>query len=293
MVALKVNTLLPDNSGNRQEIHVQLRSQALWRAAMHTQRPSEKYARPAEKTRNNRRMAVVSGELRSETLMAEKTLVSKRTHACGCDTDSDVSSRKSSVDADDIHLLVRVDENGEQDMEVTQHRIEALEILEGKRQPVPDRDYTGMYAPAFRRMALEEQRADEARLRARLVLKNITAAARNQPRGWAFLREALVSNLSEEDAAKFLPWNPEQRGYLLTVDAVNGKRGVRKVLNLDTCSRSKLRIVMEGVAARGWVDVVWVTDPKEMVPYLLEKKEDVTAVVHWGGEASHWIDLDL
>ncbi|CAM1504536.1 Fc.00g021270.m01.CDS01 [Cosmosporella sp. VM-42] len=169
-------------------------------------------------------------------------------------------------------LLMRVDENGEPDEFVIQNRIEALEILEGKRQSKPDRDYSGDYAEVFTHYAVLELHA--------LRMKRNLERARARAHGWQCLHQTLVDGLYWEDVEELGRWNDQQRAYLLTLEDVGKFWGVRSIRNLDACSRPKLRELMEQIEKRGWRDVIWVTNGNEELPKRLEKDEMVR-VIEW------------
>ncbi|KAF4468742.1 hypothetical protein FALBO_4370 [Fusarium albosuccineum] len=206
---------------------------------------------------------------------------------------TDASSPKSSPSSnpsspayttDEYRIFGRIDESGAMDIEVLKERIRTGQILEGKLTPPPDRNYSGMFAESFRRMALEEMKGKHERARALRILRNAysATAARGCLKGWKFLRHLMLEGLAEADTSGFPAYHPDQRAYLIVVEEKGGRLTAKKVRNLDACSKAELLKLMQQVETRGWRDIIWVANQGEWVPYVFEGGIDAEVMV-WGG----------
>lgn len=140
--------------------------------------------------------------------------------------------------------------------EVKRLRQEALEILEGKRAPVPDRDYTGYFAGAFRDMYRVEKLWAHRMNRPR----NYDGPAPIR-RGWRFLHWKLFGNASDAEAKGILPWDSRQRAYILRLRKVNQRWCVESAQNINMCSVYKLLETIKEVEERGFRDIIRVMYP--------------------------------
>ncbi|KAH7256558.1 hypothetical protein BKA59DRAFT_77682 [Fusarium tricinctum] len=183
-----------------------------------------------------------------------------------------------------LELLIpgcMADESEEVDTEVLKDRAHALEILEGKVNPPPNRDYEGKYAEAFRGFADEEEQAKKLQ-ESRDKIMN-TPFFYDDPKGWKFLHDLISSGrVPTEGSVKFPVHRPDQRAFLLNRDNRAGTMVTVEVRNLDACSRLELFKLMKGVEKRGWVDMIYVAKQDEDIPRCFPQKGEIE-VLKWGG----------
>ncbi|KPM40603.1 hypothetical protein AK830_g5945 [Neonectria ditissima] len=179
----------------------------------------------------------------------------------------------------------RLNELNAEHEDILRHRRQTLEILEGTREPAPDRDYTGLYAPIFQEIARREAREKRDRLHTRRMLKSAfhSPEAPNL-KGWIFLRQIIVNSLDQKNVAQIPPYVPMQQAFLMTVDKIRGNEKVRAAQNLDKLSNKTLLKLLELKDETRWRDVVWIGDFK----HDINRNPDLTTApmkLDWGQES--------
>ncbi|SPJ75641.1 uncharacterized protein FTOL_05372 [Fusarium torulosum] len=169
----------------------------------------------------------------------------------------------------------------EVDTKMLQDRVQALEILEGKVDPPPDRDYEGKYAEAFRYFAAQEEQAKQLQESREKIMN--TPFFNDGPKGWKFLHNIISSGQVPTDGSmKFPAYRPDQRAFLLYRSNRAGAMVTVGVRNLDACNRLELFELMEEVEQRGWVDMIYVANQDEAIPWGLPQNGEVE-VLNWRG----------
>ncbi|KAM0205356.1 hypothetical protein ACHAPA_011400 [Fusarium lateritium] len=169
------------------------------------------------------------------------------------------------------------------DTEVLQDRVRALEILEGKVDPTPNRDYEGKYAEAFRNFAAQEDEAKQLQ-ESREKITN-APFVNDGPKGWKFLHDLISSGrVPTDESMKFPAYRPGQRAFLLNRSNRAGTMVTSRVRNLDACNRLELFELMEEVEQRGWFDMIYVTNQDETIPWGIPQNGEVEVeVLNWCG----------
>lgn len=188
------------------------------------------------------------------------------------------TSVSSSDSVDEAGLAVEDSTDDEEGREIERFRQEALEILEGKRAPVPDRDYTGFFAGAFRDMYREEKLKNY-----RTNIPRNAAVPAPLLRGWRFLHYKLFGHSADAEAQGILPWDCRQRAYLLRLRKVNKRWCVEGAQNINACSVYKLLELMKEVEERGFRDVIRVMYPCSVLEnHFAQADFDGARAVTWG-----------
>ncbi|KAI5462155.1 hypothetical protein BGZ63DRAFT_403421 [Mariannaea sp. PMI_226] len=161
---------------------------------------------------------------------------------------------------------------------------ETLEILEGKRVAVPDRNYSGHYRFFFQLMAEGESVITREQESRRCILNGSSTSLADRPlRGWGFIRDIIVSRLYEHDSVPFPPYIASHRVYLLELEEIRGKARVRAIRNLDSCSMVELLKLMLRIGERGWRDVLWIMNSSDKLPRSFDPEGDAEDLL-WGFE---------
>jgi hypothetical protein len=165
---------------------------------------------------------------------------------------------------------------------IRKNREEALLILEGTQEHVPNRNYTGPYANTFRIMARREMESEHILNRVRHMSKGALHGSTPPLRGWKFLRTLILSELDEKTAQNFPPYSETQRVFMLTTEQVRGRERVRSARNLDACTISELLKLIARLEERNWRDVLWVSIAGDDLPSTVDMKDDNTQDLRWG-----------
>lgn len=184
---------------------------------------------------------------------------------------------------EDLELLIpgcTADEAEDIDTEVLQDRAHALEILDGKVNPPPNRDYEGKYAEAFRGFADEEEQAKKIQESREKIIN--APFFNDGPKGWKLLHDIISSGrVPTEGSVKFPAYCPGQRAFLFWRSNVVGVMVTIGQRNLDACNRLELFELMEKVEKRGWIDAIYVTNQDEHIPCHIPQKAEIE-VLKWG-----------
>ena len=169
--------------------------------------------------------------------------------------------------------------------QVSRHRQETLDILEGLRPYAKYFDWQGaIHEPYFNLRAIMDASTSKPKPRpTRLGL-----VYHEQPEGgspafsWEHLHRVIVEQLSEDDRAHFPAW---QEGTVATLLFMGPEceGGVQRVMNsfaLHEHTVFQFRMLMLDVAVRGRRDVLWLSHPGEMLPLGLRNGEAIE--MRWG-----------
>ncbi|KAH7156180.1 hypothetical protein EDB81DRAFT_379600 [Dactylonectria macrodidyma] len=164
----------------------------------------------------------------------------------------------------------------QQDEETLNNRIDTLQILEGSKKPLPDRNYSGEYARDFQRFERQEEaQRERERMRKRrqsfTKFQGVLRSPQNSVCGWPFLHSMIVKFLEDEAARDLPPYYAGQQVFLLTIKKLDdGREMVANARNLNTCSNADLVKRMAEVEKRGWRDVLWVSNQKQEFPKMVQ-----------------------
>lgn len=276
MTLLRVIVPIGENDEQRTHIQVRISSVEEWNTNLRVKAQPRKPLRESKPT-------VLTGD--SDGRIRRLTLVEKEAQRKAAVAGRNaLPPRRKSL----LHLPVsQIDQPS--DEQIAKNRETALQILEGTLQPAPNRNYTGDFAPVFRKIAYDEQvdmekrQAEHARNHARSVLKQALhgPAPIYEHRGWKFIRALILGELDEEQAQSFPAYAEAQRAFLLMVEQINGQERVVYFRNLDACPMLELIGLMK-IDERGWRDVVWVTSTRERPPRTLTMTDEGVQELEWG-----------
>ncbi|KAM0342688.1 hypothetical protein ACHAPU_009298 [Fusarium lateritium] len=166
------------------------------------------------------------------------------------------------------------------DAKILADRMQAQLILEGKLTPTPNRDYPEQFAEAFHEMALQEAQAK--------VLEKKRGEGVINPsfddilKGWKSLHDIIFSGQSPADGSiGFPPYHPNQQAFLLRRKLTAGILVTVSVKNLESCSKRELYELMREVETRGWIDMIYVTNEDEDIPWNIRNQDSKIEVINW------------
>lgn len=297
MAALRLSIPLGgDDDKNRQEFVLRIHSIARWRQLLNV-RPLTKLTNAREQARTPpkaaqqyRRLALVDRHQRmneEQDQMSEPESLelcggpsasesggvsntSRWSHSTGCLDDEEQS------DCQDDFEMARLEPKF-QDRDILNKRMEALLILGGHKESIPDRNYTGAHSKAFEQIFRKEEEEKYKREleHAHSDLNSDFLGVTNLPQtpsrrlptsGWPLLRAIILSSLDKESIRGF-PLAFDKQVYLLKLQEFkDGRMMVVHARNLNACSNAELVKRMAEVEERGWRDILWVLDPKDGLP---------------------------
>ncbi|KAH6900057.1 hypothetical protein B0T10DRAFT_570470 [Thelonectria olida] len=266
MAALRVSVPIGgDNELDRQHFRVHISSIKQWHISLYGQSPKELphyEAKPAVLTGDRslwiRRLARADPSSRGKGKRDAFTAAHKT--ASGKET-SLLSSPKSVILRRTSSRRGSVDSEEEQ---IRKDREEALQILEGTKEQIPDRHYTGDLAIVFK------------------IIELVEMGLTPDLRGWKFLRVLILSRLDENTARSFPSCGETQRAFLLTTEQVRGRERVRSARNLDKCTIPALLKVMARLEEGGWRDVLWVSIAGKDLPSTVDMEDRSAQNLRWG-----------
>ena len=158
---------------------------------------------------------------------------------------------------------------------VERNRGEALAILEGRKIPIPNRDYgNAPYKTLYYYWACREMTEEHERRKRKPVIPAAVPGTPNPEFSWSALHKILASQLSTDDQ-KVLPELDEE--LTATVLFMNKDlrgdddgRVVRTRADLQEKSVKFFEAMMMDVMVRGWTDLVWLGWEWEGLPDRVE-----------------------
>lgn len=167
--------------------------------------------------------------------------------------------------------------------EITRHRRETLEILEGTRQQHKLRDYpkTGILKKAFDAYAAQEKRL----IQRNAQVNEAKAALDKSPVfTWTFFHQVLTTLLTEADCARFPQCRRELKPIILRLDPRKGEPGpffrVQNARNVEGASMVQWKTLLINIDQHGWENyVLWLGDPEHDVPSLIRSKSNTLVAV--------------
>ncbi|KAK5997917.1 hypothetical protein PT974_00284 [Cladobotryum mycophilum] len=292
MPSLRICFPTGDRAGDHQEYQIKFRDTLMWRQAMGLP--------PRPVYRMHRQEAVVPRDgVRADSMSNRRFSVKRMSKAWTrfsrrYETVGPPPPQVASSHYHQHHLKTAVhvegDDGGVQNVE--ENRKLALDILEGKRRPVPNREYSGSLKHVFQSMYDKEKVTARVTAMRRRMSKflalggsssSYSSSSQVKSRGWALLRNILVSELSPEDKNALPAYRFGQKAMLLFVEQTGEKMRVRHRRNLDACAPGELDAMLESIEARDWRDVIWITSSVDDMPMKLVARREVK-VLEWGGD---------
>lgn len=158
-------------------------------------------------------------------------------------------------------------------------RAEAHAILDGKRNPPPNRDYGNAHGNGYV-FAYWAYKDIQRGLRKPLVMDSQPSAT-NPLFTWSALHKTLLSQMSSEDRRAFPEAKEELDSTLLFLNTEEGTfKIVRSRVPLQGQSVKFFEGLMLDFLARGWMDVLWLSRLGEEPPRELPPWEGVKLM--WG-----------
>ncbi|KAF4990957.1 hypothetical protein FGRMN_8148 [Fusarium graminum] len=166
------------------------------------------------------------------------------------------------------------------DAKMLADRVQAHLILEGKLTPTPNRDYPSDLAPAFHKMAVQEAQAK--RLEKKRGESTINPSFDDILRGWKSLHGIIFSGQNPAAGSmRFPSYHPNQQAFLLRRKLTAGILVTISVKNLEACSKRELYELMREVETRGWIDMIYVTNQDEDIPWNIRNQDSKIEVINW------------
>lgn len=281
--ALKLSLPPIKEDESRLELRIDFPSIEKWHKVLDESRSIEKGKFvPKKAVMGGKRLTWTTGEPASFALSAKPSSSASSAKSSSSDDSEASMSKETPRDLekwdDIVPLLEKRDENGVVDKEVLEQRKEAYATLDGRIDPKPNRDYSGGSKEILESIADGKHSDYFNDQRLHHIRKKPYSRYFRMLRGWEYLRELIFNGLDPEDLELLPLWDAEQRAYLLTMEPLSDHRWVvKKVQNLNSFSRYRLREILREVEKRGWQDVIWVGHGNATPPFSYTRMTLATA----------------